>query len=98
MTPAGMRVIPQNATFSFTGLSLDEAQYLIAILSERPLKTVLALYNKMERQLDEQTMPPEPASTGPDLNPPTLVPPAEVSGKTEVATAVQAAAAGTVLD
>jgi len=60
-------IIPDGMVFTFKGLELHEAQYIIAILGEKPLNQVHALWSKLNGQLSGQTI----------LKPPPLVAPPE---------------------
>ena len=68
--------IPAGTLFKFEGLELQEAQYLIGILGEKPLNQVHGLWSKLNAQMTAQAAPKSP----------TLVPPpTNVSAETSVA-------------
>ena len=64
-------IIPAGTVFKFEGLELHEAQYIIAILGEKPLNQVHALWSKLNGQLSAQANPqpaeaPHPEPSGPN--------------------------------
>ena len=64
-------IIPAGTVFKFEGLELHEAQYIIAILGEKPLNQVHALWSKLNGQLLSQTNPQPavaPRSKPPDTD------------------------------